>query len=290
MRFKETTSSFLTGIAEGTLPGEGLHRGRPDLLPRREPTGRPVQPRDLGSWRRRFAPGRGRKLFVGAPCSLSSNACVGTARRFKLAAGMAGLRSPLLDHLLELRCRQGGLALVDRVWADVPWARRVRLPEGRDTRDVLQLFGGAEAYAGLLRDADYGAALGPTSPPTNLRRETIVNLLGHSPLPQRPKNRRQSRSKVPNCFRRLPPRFAGLSSSATSKRLSSPFGSFIPTRSTRRTRLHTSGSRVPRSAAASPGCSRFWPAYPGHRGGEHQRSCPLPCAGRRGRTRRDAAV
>lgn len=46
-----------------------------------------------------------------------------------------------------------GEKLTDTVWPYLPWARRVKLPEGSDTRDILQLKGG-EAYERLLRDAD----------------------------------------------------------------------------------------------------------------------------------------
>ncbi len=52
-----------------------------------------------------------------------------------------------------------GMTLLEAVLADLPWARRVVLPEGRDTRDVLQLCGGMDAYERLLDDADYMAGL-----------------------------------------------------------------------------------------------------------------------------------
>lgn len=48
-----------------------------------------------------------------------------------------------------------GRELLDAVWPSLPWGRRVKLPEGRDTRDVLQLYGGGEEYERLLDDADY---------------------------------------------------------------------------------------------------------------------------------------
>jgi hypothetical protein len=47
-----------------------------------------------------------------------------------------------------------GVDLLNSVWPYLPWARRVKLPEGRDTRDVLQLYGGGEEYERLLQDAD----------------------------------------------------------------------------------------------------------------------------------------
>ena len=53
---------------------------------------------------------------------------------------------------------KAGHGLLDSVWSDLPGARRVKLPEGLDTRDVLQLHGGIEAYERLLDDADYIAA------------------------------------------------------------------------------------------------------------------------------------
>ena len=51
-----------------------------------------------------------------------------------------------------------GRALTDAVWPSLPWARRVQLPRGLDTRDVLQLHGGVEEYERLLDDADDTAA------------------------------------------------------------------------------------------------------------------------------------
>lgn len=56
---------------------------------------------------------------------------------------------------LSFDADRAGRELLDRVWPSLPWARRVKLPEGRDTRDVLQLGGGGEAYERLLDDADY---------------------------------------------------------------------------------------------------------------------------------------
>lgn len=52
-----------------------------------------------------------------------------------------------------------GTNLLDAVWSDLPWARRVKLPDGLDTRDVLQLHGGLSAYERLLDDADRIAGL-----------------------------------------------------------------------------------------------------------------------------------
>jgi hypothetical protein len=48
-----------------------------------------------------------------------------------------------------------GRELVEAVWPDLPWARRVKLPDGLDTRDLIQLHGGVERYERLLDDADY---------------------------------------------------------------------------------------------------------------------------------------
>lgn len=45
--------------------------------------------------------------------------------------------------------------LLETVWPFIPWARRVKLPDGLDTRDVLQLHGGIDEYEALLRDADF---------------------------------------------------------------------------------------------------------------------------------------
>lgn len=46
-----------------------------------------------------------------------------------------------------------GIELLDRVWPTIPRARRVKLPAGSDTRDVIQLEG-EERYEALLDDAD----------------------------------------------------------------------------------------------------------------------------------------
>jgi DNA primase len=50
---------------------------------------------------------------------------------------------------------EAGRSLLDTVWPFLPWGRRVKLPAGQDTRDVLQLYGGLEEYERLLADADY---------------------------------------------------------------------------------------------------------------------------------------
>lgn len=50
-----------------------------------------------------------------------------------------------------------GRSLLDAVWPYLPspMGRRVRLPDGLDTRDLIQLHGGGDTYERLLRDADY---------------------------------------------------------------------------------------------------------------------------------------
>jgi hypothetical protein len=50
---------------------------------------------------------------------------------------------------------EAGAGLLDAVWPSLPWARRLKLPEGADTRDLIQLGGGVETYERLLDDADY---------------------------------------------------------------------------------------------------------------------------------------
>jgi len=51
-----------------------------------------------------------------------------------------------------------GRRMNEAVWKDLPWARPVWLPEGRDVRAILQA-GGREALLPFLREADYDALL-----------------------------------------------------------------------------------------------------------------------------------
>ena len=70
--------------------------------------------------------------------------------------------APLLRRFpiiyLSFDADEAGRSLLGEVWPSLPWARRVRLPDGMDTRDVLQRDG-EEAYKRLLDDADYGCVL-----------------------------------------------------------------------------------------------------------------------------------
>lgn len=50
---------------------------------------------------------------------------------------------------------EAGTGLLDTVWPTLAWGRRLKLPEGSDTRDLIQLGGGVEKYERLLDDADY---------------------------------------------------------------------------------------------------------------------------------------
>lgn len=60
---------------------------------------------------------------------------------------------------LSFDADEAGESLLESVCPEVPQARRIALPEGRDTRDVLQLYGGIEEYERLIADADYMAGL-----------------------------------------------------------------------------------------------------------------------------------
>jgi DNA primase len=53
---------------------------------------------------------------------------------------------------------KAGASLTDKVWPDIPWARRVRMFKGLDTRDVLQRYG-SHVYRAMLADADWGHQL-----------------------------------------------------------------------------------------------------------------------------------
>lgn len=66
----------------------------------------------------------------------------------------AGLLEETPVIYLSFDADPAGHKLTDAVWPSLPWARRVKLPAGTDTRDVLQGRGLA-AYNRLLRDADY---------------------------------------------------------------------------------------------------------------------------------------
>lgn len=51
-----------------------------------------------------------------------------------------------------------GRKLLDQVWPDLPHARRVKLPEGRDSRDVIQNRS-VVPFRALIADADYYRAV-----------------------------------------------------------------------------------------------------------------------------------
>lgn len=49
---------------------------------------------------------------------------------------------------------EAGIKLLDMIWPSIPWARRVLLPEGQDTRGFIQAEG-LSAYRELIEKADY---------------------------------------------------------------------------------------------------------------------------------------
>jgi hypothetical protein len=50
---------------------------------------------------------------------------------------------------------KAGDELLESVWRTLPWARRIKLPPGLDTRDLIQIGGGVERYEALIAEADY---------------------------------------------------------------------------------------------------------------------------------------
>lgn len=109
----------------------------------------------------------GDRVFVteGESCGWALRACFSTTPA--IAAPGASSWQPEWSRLLRrfptiylsFDNDEAGIKLLDSVWPTVPWAKRVKLPAGADTRDVLQLLGGRERYEELMADADYMAAV-----------------------------------------------------------------------------------------------------------------------------------
>ena len=52
---------------------------------------------------------------------------------------------------------QAGTRMLERIWEDVPRARWVPIPDGEDSRSILQAPGGRDRFGALLDDADLSA-------------------------------------------------------------------------------------------------------------------------------------
>ncbi len=75
---------------------------------------------------------------------------------------------------LSFDADDAGRRLVDRVWPDLPGAHWVELPQGMDTRDVLQRHG-SHVYRALVARADAGAALRVFLQSPELRRQFFAS-------------------------------------------------------------------------------------------------------------------